>query len=121
MISNKHILTILSLIILAASVAWAKSVYVINDTGSSEMHAYKVEDANLVYQTDYHFVSEDWGPVGLSIDESDYGQFLFATFESQNLVELVNAKTMEYLDTITALNATNRTGIAVNADKKNLN
>jgi len=97
MISHKHSLTIVSLILLAASTAEARSVYVINNTDASEMRAYKVEDANLVHQTeaDYDFVSETWGPVGLAIDESDYGQFLFATFETSNEIELINAKTMQ--------------------------
>lgn len=97
MIPKKHALTILSVIILAASMTHAKSVYVINDTGSSEMQAYKVEDTNLVYQIDYHFASEDSGAVGLAIDESEYGQFLFATFETSEKIEVVNAKTMEYV------------------------
>ncbi|MDH4240780.1 MAG: hypothetical protein OEW48_14570, partial [Phycisphaerae bacterium] len=119
MISKKHILTILSLIILAASasVTEAKSVYVINDTDASEMRAYKVEDSNLVYQIDYHFVSEAWGPVGLTIDESDYGQFLFATFESGNEIELINAKTMQYVDTVETPQANNLAGIVVDKGK----
>lgn len=53
MISYKNILIILSAIIFAASMAKAKSVYVINDTDASEMRAYKVEDANLVHQINY--------------------------------------------------------------------
>jgi hypothetical protein len=85
------------------------------------MHAYKVEDANLVYQIDYHFVSEGSGAVGLAIDESEYGQFLFATFEMSDKIEVVNAKTMECLDTVTSLNASNLAGIAVNAAGKCLN
>ena len=120
MISNKHILTILSLIILAANMTQAKSVYVINDTYALEMQAYKVEDANLVYQIDYHFVSEDWGPVGLAIDESEYGQFLFATYESGNEIELVNAKTMAYVDTVTATGASSLAGIVVDQGKQKL-
>ncbi|MBA7686332.1 hypothetical protein ES703_94776 [subsurface metagenome] len=96
----------LSLIIIAISFAQtvqAKSLYVIKDTAeASEMRAYKVEDANLVYQTDYHFVSETWGPVGIAIDESDYGHFLFVTFEETGEIELVNAKTMKYIDTVEA-------------------
>jgi len=107
----------LSLIILAASMTQARSVYVINDTDTSKMYAYKVEDANLVYQTDYHFVSEDWGSVGLAIDESEYGQFLFATFETSDKIEVVNAKTMEYVDTVKAIGASNIAGIVVDQDK----
>jgi len=95
---RKAILLIVSLIILITTIpAKARSVYVINDTDASKMRAYKVEDANLVHQTDadYDFVSHTWGPVGLAIDESEYGQFLFATFESENEIELINAKTMQ--------------------------
>ena len=118
--SHKHVFKALILTILVLTIyetTYAKSVYVINDTGSSEMQAYKVEDANLVYQTDYHFVSEVWGPVGLAIDESGYGQFLFATFESKNEIELINAKTMQYVDTVTAPQANNLAGIVVDKDK----
>ena len=95
---KKFIMCLLCLIAFLdlATTIQAKSVYVINDTDASEMRAYKVEDANLVHQTeaDYDFVSETWGPVGIAIDESDYGQFLFATFETSNEIELINAKTM---------------------------
>jgi hypothetical protein len=48
MISYKNILIILSVIILAASMIQAKSVYVINDTGSSEMYAYHIKLKTLI-------------------------------------------------------------------------
>jgi len=95
----------------------AKSVYVINDTEYSEMQAYKIDGASLTYQTQYDFVSEDWGPVGIAIDESDWGQFLFVTFEDTSEIELVNAKTMQYVDTVTAPQAKNLAGIVVDQGK----
>jgi len=88
-------LCLIAIIFSTPRIIFARSVYVISDTEASEMRAYKVEDANLVYQIDYDFVSETWGPVGIAIDESDYGQFLFVTFENQDEIELVNAKTMQ--------------------------
>jgi hypothetical protein len=84
----------------------AKSVYVISDTQTSQIYAYKVNGTSLIYQTDYNCVLDPpdaVGAVALAVDESEYGQFLFVTFESSDEVELVNAKTMQYVDTVTAL------------------
>lgn len=108
MISYKHTLITLSIIILAVTfpqITQAKSLYVISNTETSRLQAYKIEDTTLVHQTDYVCESDPYGntgAVGLAIDESDYGQFLFVTFEGTNIIELVNAKTMEYVDVVEA-------------------
>lgn len=121
MASLKHTLTILSLIILATSIAEAKSVYVISDTETSQLRAYKVDGANLVYQTGYVCESdppESIGAVGLAIDESEYGKFLFVTFEDSDEIELVNATSMQYTDIVTAPGATNLAGIVADREKQ---
>ena len=85
------------------SISQAKSVYVINDTVESELQAYKIDGANLIYQAGYICRFDPaglTGAVGLALDESEYGEFLFVTFEGQNEIELVNAKTMEYVDVL---------------------
>ncbi|MHC4633445.1 MAG: hypothetical protein ACYS9C_19540 [Planctomycetota bacterium] len=113
-------LYLIAIIFSTTRIIFARSVYVISDTEASKMQAYKVEDANLVYQIDYHFVSETWGPVGIAIDESEHGEYLFVTFEGDNIIELVNAKTMEYVDVATTPGATNLSGIEMNMSKNKL-
>lgn len=128
MISQKRILRILSVIILALTftqTTQAKSVYVITDTEDSNLAAYKIEDANLVWQTNYICASHpggDTGAVGLAIDESEYGDFLFVTFEGSNIIEMVNAKTMVSEENpVTEPNATNLAGIAFDQTKTKQN
>jgi hypothetical protein len=59
---------------------------------------------------------------GIAIDESEYGDFFFVTFEGQDYIELVNAKTMILeQNPVVVPNASNLAGIALNSAKKNLN
>ncbi|MBA7629096.1 hypothetical protein ES703_36594 [subsurface metagenome] len=54
-----------------------KSVYVVSDTYTSELRAYKIEGSTLVYQTNYSCLlnpSGEYGSVGVAIDESGYCQ-----------------------------------------------
>ncbi|MHC4546431.1 MAG: hypothetical protein ACYTDW_13170 [Planctomycetota bacterium] len=96
--SHKHFITALTLTILTLTIcenARAKSVYVISNTETSQLQAYEVQDANLILQANYICESdpiEIVGAVGLAIDESEYGQFLFATFESGNKIEQKSKK-----------------------------
>jgi hypothetical protein len=66
-----------------ASTAQAKSLYVISDIDASpsRLRAYDIDGTSLVYQTGYNCVSGT-SAVGLAIDESEYGDFLFVTFEN---------------------------------------
>ncbi len=99
----------------------AKSVYVISDTLISQLKAYKVDGTNLIYQNDYVCVSDPpttAGAIVLAIDESEYGQFLFVTFEDSDEIELVNAKTMKYVDVVTAQGADDMAGVAMDADSE---
>jgi len=105
MLLKKQLFVIVSLIILLTSLAdTAKagtSVYVISDNPISKLQAYKVEDSNLVYQPNADYTCESdppyglYGAVGIAVSESG---FLFVTFENENDIELVNAKTMQYVD-----------------------
>jgi len=100
MLPGKRLYIVISLYLLTFIVTVgpahaAKSVYVISDTEVSEMEAYRIDGANLIWQTDYDFVSSAWGAVAIAIDDSEYGQFLFVTFEWSDEIELVNAKTMQ--------------------------
>jgi len=102
-------------------IAKTKSVYVINDTEKSELQVYKIDGANLIYQTGYTCRFDPagvTGAVGIAIDESEYGEFLFVTFEGKNEIELVNAKTMEYLDIVEAPQAYNLAGLVVDKNRR---
>ncbi len=114
MTSCKHtILSLLWIIAAASNAGWAKSLYVINDTEALTLQAYKIEGANLLWQVEYTCVSQvSVGAVGVALDESEYGTFLFVTFEDENKIELVNAELMEYVGTVTAPQAYNLAGIA---------
>jgi DNA-binding beta-propeller fold protein YncE len=99
-----------------AETAQAKSLYDISDTYTSQLRAYKITGTSLVYQTNYVCRSAPGGgvsAVGIAIDESDYGDFLFVTFEWTGDIEIVNAKSMQYVDTKTATGASDLAGIVV--------
>ncbi|MHA2404323.1 MAG: hypothetical protein ACXADH_15095, partial [Candidatus Kariarchaeaceae archaeon] len=126
MTSKKHALTILfliSIIFIASQITFGRSVYVISDAETSEIQAYNVDGNSLTYQSDYTCLSDpsgEVGSVGLAIDESEYGDFLFVTFEWQDEIELVNAKTMEYIGVVTAPEAIDLAGIAMDMGKNKL-
>lgn len=105
MLSNSHALTILSLTIFLLNfpqTACAKSVYVISDTADSNLSAYKIQGTALAYQTNY-LCQIDFLAVGLALDSAS--GVLFVTFENQNAIELVNARTMEYVDIVDTIEA----------------
>ena len=123
--SKKYSLkTILLFVVFGTTrIIFARSVYVINDTHSSILQAYKIDGNSLTYQIGYTCLSDPLGSigaVGIAIDESDYGNFLFVTIEDQDEIELVNAKFMEFVDVVTAPGATNLAGIAMDKGKNKL-
>lgn len=109
---------------LTGSAQAEKSVYVINDTLTSRIQAYKIEGTGLVWQKDYICQSAPGGgvgSVGLTIDSSEYGQFLFVTFEESGEIELVNAKTMVSEENpVTVPGASSLAGIAFDKSKQKL-
>jgi len=127
---KKTILVIVSSIIVTtviSTTAKARSVYVIADTRISPgdspiIQAYRIQDSNLVWQADYNCVH--LLAIGIAIDaESEY---LFVTHEKYkqypgDIIEIINAKTMAYVDTVTATGASNLAGIVVNSAKNYLN
>lgn len=121
MFIRRNTLNALSLVIIFvvfAGTVQAKSVYVINNINTSQLQAYRIEDANLTYQTYYNCVSAS-GAVGIAIDESEYGDSLFVTFESSPAkIEIIDAKTMQYVDAVTATGAYNLAGIVVDKGKR---
>ena len=121
-LKNAILLIVSSIIVTTAIAATAKarSVFVISDTGvepwdTHTIQAYRIQDSNLIYQNYYNSVHPL--PVGLALDE--YSEFLFLTHEylsvyyPGNQIEIVNAKTMEYVDTVKAIGAFDLSGIIV--------
>jgi len=86
-------------VILVSTVHAGKSVYVIT-TGDQKVLAYKADANSLTYQTDYDVNVTSC--TGIATDESEYGNYLFITFEGANSIQLVDAKSMQYVDTVIA-------------------
>ena len=125
MLTGKRFFLLLVCIIILANLSnssyAAKSVYVISDTWPSNLQAYKIEGTTLVYQTDYTCLSDPEGligAIGIAIDESRYGQFLFITFEESEVIEIVNARTMQYVDFVIAKGSENLAGIVIDKGKR---
>ena len=100
-----------------------ESVYVINDTEDSKLQAYEIDGPNLVYQANYTCVTDTsggMGAVGLGIDDSDTGQFLFVTFEGLDAIEVVDATSLKYVGTVEAPQASNLAGITMDTSKGKL-
>jgi parallel beta-helix repeat protein len=113
------IVSVIVLITTLSPTAEAKSVYVVADTGTADedipvIQAYDIEDANLVLQAKYQTVHPL--AIGLAIDPQR--GFMFVTHEETNKIEIVNAKAMEYVDTIIAGGATDLAGIVFDQGKQ---
>jgi parallel beta-helix repeat protein len=121
-LGKKPAVLIVSLIVLIATLsptAEAKSVYVVADTGTlmediPVIQAYDIEDANLVLQAEYQTVHPL--AIGLAIDPQS--GFMFVTHEETNKIEIVNAKALRYVDTVTAAEAANLAGIVYDQTKQ---
>ena len=77
MISGKKLIIAISYLFIFSGLAVptkaGKSVYVISDTQTSRLQAYKIDGTNLIYQTDYICEldpSDDAGAVAIAIDDS---------------------------------------------------
>jgi hypothetical protein len=121
MFSNRYTASALFLFLFVISFnqkIQAKSLYVISDTSAtpSRLRAYDIDGTSLVYQTGYNCVTGT-SAVGLAIDESEYGDFLFVTFENYNTIEIVDANIMQDVNTVTA-GASNLPGIVVDKGKR---
>jgi len=102
----------------------ARSVYVIANTGAwwsdvPIMRAYDIEGGNLIFQTQYECVHSLAISLAIDIDS----KFLFVTHEQYqqypgNVVEIVNGRTMQYADTVTAQGASNLAGIIFDREKQ---
>ncbi len=103
--------------------AAGKSLYIIAEIlGSSPNRALPVQaydigvDGTLTFQAQYDIPNRDLGAVGMAID-SDSG-YVFITYESGNLIQLLNPITMTDAGTTTAPDASDLAGIVYDHKKK---
>ena len=97
-----------------------KSLYVIADIDvyPTPIWSYDIQPADtyLVFQASYNISGEGMGAVGLGIDDATPA--LFVTYEGFNVIELINATTMQSMGNTTAPGASNLAGIAYDRGAK---
>jgi hypothetical protein len=133
---GKKLIILTSLLIIATTnicpTADARSVYVISNTGTYEddtpvIQAYEISGASVALRTEY----EAHHPFAIALAIDADNEFLFVTHEEfatmppdppipGNRIEIVNAKTMEYVGRVTATNASDLAGIAYDHGKQKL-
>jgi uncharacterized repeat protein (TIGR01451 family) len=100
--------------------ALAKSVYVIagiNSYPNTPIRAYNINpDGTLTYQAEYGVPAYAGGAVGLAIDTAS--ETLFVTYEVSNVIQLVDARTMTGIGSVTAPGAYDLAGIVMDEGKK---
>ena len=118
------VLVYLIVAIISVSAIFAgESVYVIDDTETSELAVYEIDANSLSYQTNYYCQLDtpgNMGAIAVAVDESDYGNFLFVSFEQSDQIELIDAVRMQYEDSVTAPGASDLAGIAIDKGKSKL-
>lgn len=99
--------------------AEAKSLYVITDINANPtpIASYAImPDGSLVYQTSTTIPAYGLGAVDITIDTDS--AILFVTYESSDLIQLIDATTMQDEGTATAPGATNLGGIVVDHENQ---
>jgi hypothetical protein len=85
-----------------------------------ELKSYEIDGNSLTYQAtgDANYSSA----VGITVNESEYGKWLFCTFEFENVIELIDAQTMEPDGEITVPNtySNNLAGIVIDNSESKL-
>ncbi|ABE51082.1 PEF-CTERM sorting domain-containing protein [Methanococcoides burtonii] len=103
------------IVVMGAGAASAKSLYVNADlNANSPIQAYDISGNTLTYQMTS--VPTHYGGAGLGIDTDS--ETLFVTFEGYGTFDIVDAKTLAVLGTVTAPGAKNLAGIVVDQDKQ---
>ena len=105
----------------AATVAQAKSLYVITEivpwNGPTPIAAYDIgSDGLLTFQVKYRIPFEGGGAVGLAVDSDS--ESLFVTYEYTNKIRVIDAATMQERTAALAQDANDLAGIVYDHDKK---
>lgn len=100
----------------------AKSLYLIADINRSPtpIQAWDIQATKLVFQAEHLVPYHGIGAVGLAFardPEDPLSGFLFVTYESSDVIELINAKNMQSEGSTQAPGASNLAGIVVDQGK----
>jgi fimbrial isopeptide formation D2 family protein/uncharacterized repeat protein (TIGR01451 family) len=125
-VTKSHaLLALLAIAVLTTAVtktAKAKSLYIIADIKGSSVdrkepvQAYDIGvDGTLTFQAQYDIPYRGIGAVGMAID-SDYG-YVFITYESSDVIQLLEATTMTDAGTTVAPDASDLAGIVYDHEK----
>ena len=96
---NRIIYAIL-VILSFSSIVFGKSVYVISRHSDSTVQAYDTVEDKIVFQEQFdQFPNNGYGAIDLAINEID--DILFASYDGANVIEIIDAKTMDQLDSET--------------------
>lgn len=118
------LLAIVVLITVIPANVMAKSLYVIADKGRLEdstqpLQAYNIElDGTLTFQVEHRIPRRMLGAVQLAIDTDS--TYLFITYNTSDVIQLVDARTMTSRGTTIAPDTYNLGGIVYDHDKKRL-
>ncbi len=96
-----------------------ESLYVISYMVSGVLKTYEIEGNSLILQNTNYTALDD-AKVGITVHESDYGKWLFCTFEGLDKIELVDAETLDSDSIKTIPNATNLAGIVIDNNRSKL-
>jgi len=106
------------LIACSAQTARAKSVYAIINHQSDIIGAYKIDANQIDYQKEIQAPPHGARAIDLAIDSGS--SCIFVTYEGENIIEIINAKTLEYEGSVIAAGASNLAGIVFDESKQKL-
>jgi parallel beta-helix repeat protein len=98
--------------------AQAKSVYAIINHPSDIIGSYKIQGTQIEYQTQIQAPQHGYRAIDLGIDSDAY--CIFVTYESSNIIEIMNAKSLENEGSVLAIGASNLAGIVFDDAKSKL-
>jgi uncharacterized repeat protein (TIGR01451 family) len=98
--------------------AFAKSLYVISSINQSPtpIQSYDILNENITYQTTYSVPYHGIGAVGITIDTDT--NFLFVTYESSDVIQLIDGTTMTGAGSVNAPGSSNLAGIVIDQEKE---
>jgi hypothetical protein len=106
------------LIAFSAQTARAKSVYAIINHQSDIIGAYKIDANQIEYQKQIQAPQQGVRAIDLAIDSGS--SCIFVTYESSNIIEIMNAKTLEHEGSVTAFGAADLAGIVFDEARQKL-
>ena len=120
---TKQIISVQSIVLFiliacSAPKARAKSVYAIINHQSDIIGAYKIDANQIDYQAEIQAPQHDIRAIDLAIDSGS--SCIFITYEGSNIIEIMNAKTLEHEGSVIATGASNLAGIVFDEARQKL-